>query len=64
MAMNDSVKGKKLSVECTKSELISNLDKVLNTISDWVEEIKPVDQPQRYGNKAFRIFYDKLKEVR
>lgn len=62
--MNDSVKGKKLSCECSKSKIVKSIAELLDKISTWVDEIPPEDQPQRYGNKAFRDFYKKLKEVR
>ena len=37
--------------------------KILDTMSGWVDDIPPIDQPQRFGNKAFRQWHDKLKEV-
>lgn len=61
-AMNTAVKGKKLSVECTVSPVTVGLLNMLDTISHWIDDIPPVDQPQRYGNTAFRDFYAKLKE--
>nr|XP_053628594.1 serine/threonine-protein phosphatase 2A activator-like [Cherax quadricarinatus] len=61
-AMNTAVKGKKLSVECAVSPVTVGLLNMLDTISHWIDDIPPVDQPQRYGNTAFRDFYAKLKE--
>ncbi|XP_042221563.1 serine/threonine-protein phosphatase 2A activator-like isoform X2 [Homarus americanus] len=61
-AMNTAVKGKKLSAECPVSPVTAALLKMLDTISQWIDEIPPIDQPQRYGNKSFREFYSKLKE--
>ncbi|KAK8749502.1 hypothetical protein OTU49_015399 [Cherax quadricarinatus] len=62
--MNTAVKGKKLSVECAVSPVTVGLLNMLDTISHWIDDIPPVDQPQRYGNTAFRDFYAKLKEVK
>lgn len=62
MAMNDAVKGKKISGDYPISELIDKLLKILETMESWVEEFPPVDQPQRFGNKAFRDWFGKLKE--
>lgn len=31
--------------------------------SAWVDEIPPLDQPMRFGNKAFRIWLEKIEEV-
>lgn len=61
--MNEAVKGKKLSVECKTNDVVTGVLKMLDTLSQWIDEIPAVDQPQRYGNKAFRDFYARLKEV-
>lgn len=37
---------------------------LLETLDKWIGEIPPIEQPQRFGNKAFRTFYSKLKDVR
>ena len=62
-SMNIAVKGKKTSAPCVTSSLTSSLLNMLDTISQWIDDIPPIDQPQRYGNKAFRDFYSRLKEV-
>ena len=36
---------------------------ILETLDKWLEEIPPTDQPQRFGNKAFRDWYKRLDEV-
>ena len=36
---------------------------VLDQLSQWVDEIPAVDQPQRFGNIAFRSWLDKVKAV-
>ena len=33
----------------------------LNVIDKWVDEIPPLEQPMRFGNKAFRTLIDKMK---
>lgn len=62
-AMNMAVRGRKLSAECVVSPVTTGLLKMLDTLSQWIDGIPPVDQPQRFGNTAFRDFYHKLKEV-
>jgi len=37
---------------------------MLETMDTWIDEIPPIDQPQRFGNKAFRTWCGKLEEVR
>ncbi|XP_064104121.1 serine/threonine-protein phosphatase 2A activator-like [Macrobrachium nipponense] len=61
-SMNNAVRGKKLSAPCDVTPVIKNLLEMLDTLSQWIDEIPPIDQPQRFGNKAFRDFYAKLKE--
>lgn len=36
---------------------------MLNKMDRWINEIPPIDQPQRFGNKAFRTWFERLKEV-
>ena len=61
--MNNSVRGKGCSAKCTQSACCERLLTMLNTMSDWIKEIPPIDQPQRYGNKAFRDYYARLQKV-
>lgn len=37
---------------------------MLDTMNSWIDEIPPTDQPQRFGNKAFRTWCSRLEEVR
>ncbi|MBN3272212.1 PTPA phosphatase, partial [Polyodon spathula] len=39
---------------------IENLLALLNTLDRWIDETPPIDQPSRFGNKAFRLWYAKL----
>jgi len=55
LALNDSCKGKKTRDETrTPSESCQKIVGVLNKMSSWIDEIPPIDQPMRYGNRAFR----------
>lgn len=36
---------------------------MLDTFDHWIEEIPPIQQPMRYGNKAYRIWNDRLVKV-
>ncbi|KAG8447995.1 hypothetical protein GDO86_015190 [Hymenochirus boettgeri] len=62
LAMNEAVKGKKLTSEYKVSEVIGKLLTLLDTLDHWIDEIPPVDQPSRFGNKAFRTWYAKLEQ--
>ncbi|KAL8174759.1 UNVERIFIED_CONTAM: hypothetical protein K2H54_053322, partial [Gekko kuhli] len=41
---------------------IEKLVAVLDTLDRWIDETPPVDQPSRFGNKAFRTWYAKLDQ--
>jgi serine/threonine-protein phosphatase 2A activator len=63
MALNEAVKGKSLSVECPESDVIKGMVSLLDKLDVWIEETPPIEQPQRFGNQAFRTWYKKVKEV-
>eukprot|EP00061_Rhincodon_typus_P008304 g30806.t1 len=41
---------------------VEKLIMLLNTLDKWIDETPPVDQPSRFGNKAFRTWYSKLEK--
>uniref|UniRef100_A0A3B3QT01 Serine/threonine-protein phosphatase 2A activator n=1 Tax=Paramormyrops kingsleyae TaxID=1676925 RepID=A0A3B3QT01_9TELE len=45
-----------------RSQTVQKLLDVLNTLDRWIDETPPVDQPSRFGNKAFRTWYAKLEQ--
>ncbi|XP_008068549.1 serine/threonine-protein phosphatase 2A activator isoform X1 [Carlito syrichta] len=62
LTLNEGVKGKKLTVTHRVSEAIEKLVALLNTLDRWIDETPPVDQPSRFGNKAYRTWYAKLDQ--
>ena len=36
---------------------------LLDTLDQWIEEIPPLNTPQRFGNLAFRTWGARLEEV-
>lgn len=36
---------------------------MLETMDGWIKDIPPIQQPMRYGNKAYRIWNDRLVNV-
>lgn len=42
---------------------MKNLIELLNTLDRWINETPPIEQPQRFGNKAFRNWFSILQEV-
>jgi len=63
MALNEAVKGKSLSSECPESDVTKGMIRLLDKLDVWIKETPPIEQPQRFGNQAFRIWYKKVKEV-
>ena len=61
--LNEAVKGKKLTDDIPASPVIDKLLKVVEKLSRWVDEMPPVEQPQRFGNKAFRNWWEKVRDV-
>lgn len=51
-------------VPVSPSQAIEKLVALLDTLDRWIDETPPVDQPSRFGNKAYRTWYAKLDQVR
>jgi len=62
--INEGVKGKPLTVPVTISPVIKGLLGILEKLSSWIDDIPPIDQPQRFGNKAFKTWFAMLEENR
>ena len=63
LAISEAVQGKKSS-SVKPNDNIVKVVSLLDTLDKWVNEIPPTEQPQRFGNKSFRIWFEKLKTVR
>lgn len=37
---------------------------MLDTMDSWLAEFPPLENPQRFGNKAFRQWLNKVEQVR
>ncbi|KAG7249338.1 hypothetical protein CRUP_007141 [Coryphaenoides rupestris] len=46
-----------------RSQTVEKLLDLLETLDRWIDETPPVDQPSRFGNKAYRTWYGKLDQV-
>ncbi|ESP03240.1 hypothetical protein LOTGIDRAFT_224543 [Lottia gigantea] len=62
LTLNQSVKGKKMTDEYHVSKEIEKQVEILETLDKWLDEIPPVDQPQRFGNTAFRDWLKKIQD--
>ncbi|CAM9762660.1 unnamed protein product [Ascophyllum nodosum] len=62
---NDAVMGVRISsLQHTDggSESVGRIVGMLQQMATWVDDIPPIDEPMRFGNKAFRQWYQKLEE--
>mmetsp|Transcript_8214 Transcript_8214/g.12593 ORF Transcript_8214/g.12593 Transcript_8214/m.12593 type:complete len:128 (+) Transcript_8214:188-571(+) len=48
--------------ETELSERITPLFNYIEKLNQWLDEVPPIEQPMRFGNKAFRTWLDKVKE--
>lgn len=60
--LNASAKGTKLTDQFEPSQAVQRITELLEKLSKWVDEIPPIQQPQRFGNKAFKTWLTKVKE--
>lgn len=44
-------------------QTVEKLLGLLGTLDRWINETPPVDQPSRFGNKAYRTWFSKLEQV-
>jgi len=44
-------------------QVTENLLNLLDIMKKWISEIPPVSQPQRFGNKAYRTWFQRVHEV-
>lgn len=59
--LNESIKGKPLTVDCKVSDNVKKIINMLDKIDRIIDEFPPVEQPQRFGNAAFREWFENVK---
>ena len=52
---------RKANTDVVQVEVLKPIDSVLDELSAYIDAIPPLAQPMRFGNKAFRMFLDKIK---
>lgn len=60
--LNEAIKGKPLSVDCKISNNVTKLENMLEKIDKTIDDFPPIEQPQRFGNSAFRDWLTKVKQ--
>lgn len=60
--ISTSIQGKKISSELEKSPIAESLVNIFVALNKLVDETPPLEQPQRFGNKAYREWSQKLHD--
>jgi serine/threonine-protein phosphatase 2A activator len=61
LALQDSVKSSNPK-ETVLPEKLKPLSNLLDRLEELLKETPPLEDPQRFGNKAFRLWYEKLEQ--
>jgi hypothetical protein len=59
---NEAVRGKSAANDFPVSPVVDGIVKMLQEMADWVSDFPPLDQPMRFGNKAFRGWHARVVE--
>lgn len=63
-AISQAIQGKKISVKLDPSPIADNLVSIFEVdLKKMLDETPPLDQPQRFGNKAYRDWTAKLQSA-
>lgn len=60
-AISQAIQGKKLTTKLNPSPIADNLLHIFDDLNRMVDETPPLEQPQRFGNKAYRDWFEKMK---
>ncbi|KAI8621957.1 hypothetical protein BC830DRAFT_1057657 [Chytriomyces sp. MP71] len=60
--LNGVYSGKPLSAECSVSDSVIHLLNILQMMKSWIDDIPPFPEPQRFGNRAFKTWVERLEE--
>ena len=56
-----SVKSSKMTETALPEKMQPFLD-YFDKLDQWLDEVPPIEQPMRFGNKAFKVWVDKIRE--
>ncbi|KAI7754408.1 hypothetical protein M8C21_020087 [Ambrosia artemisiifolia] len=62
VSLSESIRGHKLSDPCHTSPVINSIVSILQTLTQFVEDIPPLQQSSRYGNLAYRDWHERMTE--
>ncbi|KAJ1811649.1 Serine/threonine-protein phosphatase 2A activator 2 [Coemansia sp. RSA 2599] len=61
-SLNDSIIGVKTTDDIEDSQIVGQLLQVLEKVKQTNDSVKPIETNSRFGNPAFRDFYDSIEE--
>lgn len=61
-SVSSSIQGKKISSDVAQSPGVEKVLVVLLHLNKLIDETPPIEQPQRFGNMAYRDWHRKMKE--
>ena len=61
--LNTAVQGTKLTDDFEVSEAVKKVMDLLEKLSKLIDDTPAIQQPQRFGNKAFKTWLTQVKEV-
>lgn len=62
VSLSESIRGRKISDPCHMSPTVTSIISILQTLTQFVEEIPPLPQTGRYGNLAYRDWHQRMTE--
>ena len=62
LALNEASQGQPTSAQSSPSAAIHGMVNIINTLDGWVDDIPPAKQALRYGNPAYRDWFDKIDD--
>jgi serine/threonine-protein phosphatase 2A activator len=60
VALSESFRSRKISDPCHQSETTNTIVSIIETLTQWIDEIPPAQQAARYGNIAYRTWHERL----
>ena len=61
--LNGRIIGAKISDFRKTSANVQKIMDMLSVLDGWIDEIPPFEEAQRYGNKAFRVWMERIETV-
>lgn len=61
--ISTAIQGKRISDDIYISPVMANLLGIFEKLNGLIDETPPIDQPQRFGNKAYRTWSRKVNHV-